>query len=69
MQSDLQGDGEEGGGGVTPNYDALPKGDVLAEAESRGLDVTASNTKNEIIDALKADDDAKAAGVPASPTP
>ena len=59
LQSDLLGDGSEGGGGASPNYDALSKGDVLAEAESRGLDVTASNTKQEIVDALKADDASK----------
>jgi len=59
LQSDLQGDGSEGGGGATPNYDALTKNDLLAEAESRGLDVTASNTKQEIVDALKADDASK----------
>jgi hypothetical protein len=67
LQQDLQGDGSEGGGGEAPNYDALSKGDVLAEAEGRGLDVTASNTKQEIVDALKADDAAKASSGNAAP--
>lgn len=46
--------------GAAPNYDSMTKDELLAEATSRGLNVTASNTKAEITQALVDDDAAKA---------
>lgn len=39
-----------------PDYGSQTKDELLAEAQARGLDVTASNTKAEIVAALEADD-------------
>src|SRR5262245_268787 len=57
QRSDLEVDQQ----GATPeseavDYSAQTKDELLAEATSRGLDVTSSNTKAEIISALQADD-------------
>jgi hypothetical protein len=38
------------------DYNEQTKADLLAEAQSRGLDVSNSNTKDEIVSALEADD-------------
>src|SRR5262245_8497724 len=54
LETDLQGATEEGGEAV--DYSVQTKDELLAEATSRGLDVTSSNTKAEIISALQADD-------------
>lgn len=47
------GEGEEG---TESNYNEQTKADLLAEAEARGLDVSSSNTKAEIVSALEEDD-------------
>lgn len=59
LQIDQLGDGSEGGGVSTPNYDSLSKTDLTTEAESRGLDVSPSATKSEIVEQLKDDDASK----------
>lgn len=46
----------EAEGGEEANYEEQTKADLLAEAESRGLDVNTSNTKAEIVTALEEDD-------------
>lgn len=57
LEKDTTGDGEaaegeENGG----NYSGMKKDELLAEAEGRGLEVSDSNTKAEIQEALEADD-------------
>jgi hypothetical protein len=42
--------------GENVEYDSHTKADLLTEAQSRNLDVTNSNTKAEIIEALEEDD-------------
>ena len=41
-------------GEESPDLDAMTKEELLAEAQSRGVDVKASDTKAEILAALKA---------------
>lgn len=45
-----------GGEAEAKDYASETKADLLAEAQNRGLDVTSSNTKDEIVAALEADD-------------
>jgi|SRR5580765_80558 len=52
LARDSMGMGEEN----APDYDSQTKADLLAEAQSRNLDVSTSNSKHEIVDALEADD-------------
>jgi hypothetical protein len=60
--SDLENDllGESTDSSSPTDYNAQTKDELLTEAQNRGLDVTASNTKAEIVSALQADDAAKA---------
>jgi hypothetical protein len=58
LERDLLGLGEDGEEGEK-DYASQTKADLLAEAQGRSLDVTASNNKDEIISALE-DDDASA---------
>lgn len=61
--TDASGQGEEGGGEgegdenvEETSYEERTKAELLAEAQSRDLDVTAQNSKAEIIEALENDD-------------
>jgi hypothetical protein len=50
--------GVEEGSEEESNYDSQTKAELLAEAESRGLDVSSSDTKAEIVAALEESDQA-----------
>lgn len=54
LETDLLGTGESEA--EATDYGAQTKDELLAEAQTRGLDVTSANTKAEIITALQEDD-------------
>jgi hypothetical protein len=56
LERDTAGEREAREAEDAPDYSSMTKAELLTEAQTRGLDVTAQNTKDEIVSALEADD-------------